>query len=123
MTIEGSRWFRRLIKECRAISPHLRVKRIKLGFYRIYWRGAYLHEVYKEMPQVGYTMDDLDPRFENQKYFEEYEDQADLTRKIKNYVEGYYDAADHIRTRVYMMKHDKEYNERATNAYKTVVVK
>lgn len=85
--------------------------------------NAYIHEVYKEMPQVGYDYDDLDPRFEDKKYHEEFEDSNELTRKVKNYVEGYYDSLDRIRTRVYMMKNDKEFNERATNAYKQMVVK
>lgn len=121
--LEGSRWFRRLIKDCRKISPHLRIKSIKLGFYRITWKGAYLHEAYKEMPQIGYDLDDLDPRFEDKKYFEEYEDNAELTRNIKNFVEGYYDSLSRIRTRVYMMRNDKEFNEKSTNAYKEFVVK
>lgn len=72
---------------------------------------------------MGYDLDDLDPRFENQKYYEEYEDNAELTRNIKNFVEGYYDSLDTIRTRNYMMKTSPEYNERATNAYKQMVVR
>lgn len=120
---EGSRWFRRFCKDCKKISPHLKIKRIKLGFYRIYFKQAYLHEVYKEMPEHGYDIDDLDPRFESQKYFEEFEDRAELTRNIKNYVEGYWESLDRIRTRVYMMRHDKEFNESATKAYSQIYVK
>lgn len=123
MTLEGSRWFRRLVKDCRHISPHIRFKRIKCGFYRIYWQDAYLHEVYKEMPQIGYDMDDLDPRFESQKYYEEYEEEGEKTRKVKNFVEGYFDSLDRIRTRVYMMKTSQEYNERARSAYRQMIVK
>lgn len=121
--IEGSRWFRRLVKDARKISRDLRFVPVKLGFYRIYFRNAYLHEVYKEMPQKGYDMDDLDPRFENQKYYEEYEDSGEITRKIKNFVEGYWDSLDTLRTRVYMMRHDKEFNERTTKAYSHFYVK
>lgn len=120
---EGTRWFRRLIKDCKSISPHIRIKRIKLGFYRIYYNDAYLHEVYKEMPEHGYDIDDIDPRFENQSYYEEYEDNAELTRKIKNFVEGYWESIDRIRTRVYMMKNDKEFQTNAKNAYKQMRVK
>lgn len=115
---EGSLWFRRLYKECKKISPHIRFKRVKNGFYRLYWRQAYFHEVYKEMPMIGYTMDDLDPRFENQKYFEEYEDQYELTRKIKNFVEGYHDSHGTIERRNYMMRNDKEFYDTARKAYK-----
>jgi hypothetical protein len=120
---EGSIWFKRFYKDCKRISPQLRFVKVKLGFYRIYYKQAYIHEVFKEMPEKGYDLDDLDPRLESQKYFEEFEDNTELTRKIKNYIEGYWDSLDRIQTRVYMMKHDKEFNEKATNAYKTMVVK
>lgn len=121
--MEGSRWFRRFVREVTALSKDFRFKRIKCGFYRIYFRNAYVHEVYKEMPQHGYDMDDLDPRFESKKYYEEYEDRGEMTRKIKNFVEGYTDSMQTIRTRLYLMRNNKEYNENATNAYKEMRVK
>lgn len=119
----GSRWFRRFVKDCKKISPYIRIKRIKLGFYRIYWKQAYLHEVYAEMPQKGYDIEAYDPRFENKGYYEEFEDNAELTRNIKNFVEGYWDSLDTMRTRVWMMKHDKEFNEKSTKAYQQVTIK
>jgi len=121
--MKGSRWFRRLIRDCKRISPHIRFVRVKYGFYRIYWKRSYVHEVYSEMPQMGYDFIDLDPRFENKKYYEEYEDHGELTRKIKNYVEGYWDSIDRIRTRVYLLKNNKEFNEQASKAYQEFVVK
>jgi hypothetical protein len=120
---EGSIWFKRFYKEARKMSKHIRFKKIKCGFYRIYYGHAYMHEVYKEMPEKGYDMDDLDPRFEDKKYFEEYEDQAELTRKIKNFVEGYWDSIDTLRTRVYLMRNNAEYVNSANNAYKQMYVK
>ena len=111
------------MKDIPKISPDLRVVRVKLGFYRIYYRQAYLHEVYKEMPEHGYDFEDYDPRLDNQSYFEEYEDNATLIRTIKNYKEGYWDSLDTIRTRVFLMKNNAEFNEKATNAYKQMVVK
>lgn len=120
--IKGSYWFKRLYREATRLSPHLRFKRIKLGFYRIYWREAYVHEVYSEMPMIGYDYEDEDPRFENRKYYEEYEDQAELTRKVKNYMEGYYDAIDHIRKRIYLMRNDKDFYKEARQAYKQMRV-
>ena len=119
---EGSLWFRRLFRECKKISPHIRFKRIKYGFYRLYWRQAYLHEVYKEMPMIGYTHEIDDPRLESQKYFEEYEDGGEIVRKIKNFVEGYYDSIKRIRTRVYMMQNNREFYTAARNAYKQMRV-
>lgn len=105
------------------MSRHIRVKRIKLGFYRIYFKQAYLHEVYKEMPEFGYDMDDLDPRFESQKYFEEFEDNTELTRTIKNFVEGYWDSLDRVRTRLYMLRNNDEFLKNAMEAYQQMVVK
>lgn len=121
--IEGSRWFRRLVKEARKMDRNLRFKKIKCGFYRIYYKNAYLHEVYKEMPQKGYDMDDLDPRFEDKKYFEEYEDAGEITRKVKNFVEGYVDSIDTVRTRVFMMRNNKEFHDNATKAYQEMRIK
>lgn len=116
-------WFKRFKKEVKRISPHLRMKRLKLGFYRIYWQNAYLHEVYEEMGCNGYDIEDYDPRLESQSYFEELEDHYEMVRKLKNYKEGYYDARDRIRKRVYMMRNNQEFNERARNAYNHHYVK
>jgi len=122
--VEGSRWFRRLVNDIHKIDPYLRLKRAKFGFYRVYWKQAYIHEIYKEMPLIGYDFEDQDPRnFESQKYYEEYEDVNERTRKIKNFKEGYWDSLDRIKTRVYMMRHDKEFNKEATQAYQQVVIK
>lgn len=121
--LEGSRWFRRLVKDVRKIDPYLRVKRIKYGFYRIFWKQVYVHEIYKECPLIGHDVVENDHRIESQKYYEEYEDNAQLIRKIKNYKEGYWDAIDRIRTRVYMMRHNKEYHENASRRFQQFTVK
>lgn len=105
------------------MSADIRIVRIKYGFYRIYYKQGYLHEVYKEMPEHGYDLESYDPRFESQGYFEEFEDRAELTRKIKNFVEGYWDSIDTLRTRLFMIKNNAEFNEVASNAYKQVVIK
>lgn len=105
------------------MSSQLVFVRVRLGYWRIYWRGAYIHEVYSKMPEFGYDILDIDPRFENKSYYEEYEDSAELSQKIKNWVEGYHDSIDRVKTRVYLMKNNKEFNEKATNAYKQMVVK
>lgn len=121
---EGSRWFRRLIKDCENISNQIWFKRVKYGFFRIYWGQAYLYEVYKEMPQYGHDIYENDIRFvESKDYFEEHRDRAETTRKLKNYVEGYYEAFDAIRTRSWLMKFDKEYNRLAHEAYAYHVIK
>lgn len=123
----GTLWFQRFKKECEKMSPHIQFRRIKNGFYRIYWTGggepAYMYECYKDMPYKGYEWFEVDPRLESQKYFEEWEDKVELTRKIKNYVEGYYESIHRIKTMIYMFKNDKEYRETATKAYRTMKVK
>ena len=121
---QGTRWFRRLLKDIKKIDPYLRVVRAKFGFYRIYWKQTYIHEIYKEMPLIGYDFTIEDPRMlESQKYFEEYEDSNEITRKVKNYKEGYWDSLDRIKTRVWMMRHHKEFNKEATKAYQKMVIK
>lgn len=124
---EGSIWFKRFYKECKKISNHIKFKRIKYGFYRIYWQGggnsAYLYEVYKEMPSKGYDIEDLNMKLEDKKYYEEREDNVELIRRIKNFVEGYYDSMPKIKRRIYMFKNNKEFRDTAINGYKTRVVK
>lgn len=116
-------WFRRLLKDCKRLSSHIKVKRIKNGFFRIYYKQAYIHEIYKEAPLIGYTMDFLDPRFESKKFWESKEDKADLTRNVKNYVEGYWDSLDRIRTRVYLFRNNDEFYKTAVKGYQTMVIK
>ena len=120
---EGSRWFRRFIRDCEKISSHIRIVRIKYGFFRIFWDQAYIMECYKEMPQFGHDIYERDVRFEEKKFAEEYEDRAELTRKIKNYVEGYWDSIDRLKTRTWLMQNDKTYHEQAMQAYRQFVIK
>jgi hypothetical protein len=124
---EGSVWYKRLKKEAEQLSPHIRFIPIKLGFVRIYWdKGgtpAYIHEVYRWMPAKGYDIDENDPRFESLRYYEEYEESAMMTLKLKNFVEGYYDSIAAIRKRVYNLKNCKEAYKTYTDAYKEVRVK
>lgn len=124
---KGSYWFMRFQRDCKKISSAIRFKRIKYGYYRIYWMGcgenAYLGECSKEMPLVGYDIEEKDIRLESQKYYEEYEDHIELSNKIKNFVEGYKEQIDHLKTRVYMMKHNKEFYKTATTGYRQIRVK
>jgi hypothetical protein len=120
---KGSRWFRRLVKEIKKLSPDFKIVHAKYGFYRIYWRNAYIHEVYDSMPYKGYDIEEEDLRNVSQSYYEEYEDSNEITRKIKNYVEGYWDSFDTIRTRLYMLKNDEEFRNNAQKAYQQFVVK
>ncbi len=121
---EGSLWFRKLIKDCEKISNRIWFKRIKHGFFRIYWGQAYIYEVYKEMPQYGHDIYENDIRLvESREHYEKYQDRAELTRKIKNYVEGYSEAFDAIRTNAYLMKTNTEHNKQATQAYANHVIR
>ena len=122
LVINGSFWFKRFMREARKLSPYLRFKRIKYGFFRIYYKQAYIHEVFQEMPIIGHDIEEIDQRFENQKYYEEFEDNAQLTRKIKNYIEGYYDSIQTLRRRIYMIRNNKEFFETASRAYRVMKV-
>jgi hypothetical protein len=118
-----SKWFKRLRSDCKRLSPHIRFKRIRMGFWRIYYNRAYLHEVYEDMSMKGYDIVSYNPRLENQSYYEEYEDSIDTIRNVKNYVEGYYDSSDRIKTRLWMHRHDKEFNQESDQAFQQIVVK
>ena len=94
-----------------------------MGFYRIYWKDAYMHECYSEMPYKGYDIEEEDPRLMDKKYYEEYEDNVQLTRKIKNFVEGYVDSMNKIKKRVWLFKNDDEHYKQAKRAYAQMKVK
>ena len=75
------------------------------------------------MPANGFDITEPNPRFDSLKYYQQYEDVDEITRKVKNYKEGYYDATDTIRKRVFLSRTHKEYHENATKAYKKVNIK
>mgnify|MGYP000953405291 CR=1 FL=1 len=125
--LNGSVWFKRLVADCKKLSPHLKFVPVKHGFYRIYWKSgvksAYVHEVYMWMPMKGYDIEEKDLRFSSKQYYEQYEDRAELTLKIKNFVEGYYDSMDTLKKRVLLLRNNKEFLQNAERAYQNVVVK
>lgn len=121
--MEGSYYFKRIIEEARKISPHIRFKRIKYGFYRIYYKSAYIGECSKDMTQIGYDIEAKNYHFEDKRYFQEYEDTIDSTARLKNFREGYWQTLDRLRTRIYMFRHDKEFYERALKGYSQMRVK
>lgn len=127
MIEKGTRWFRRFVKEAQAMSPHIKFKRIKYGFYRIFWVGdgesAYIGECCKYMPQFGYEIEEKNFQLESKKYFEEYEDNAELIQKIKNFREGYWDSIDRFKTNVYLLKNNSEHRKEAQAAYREFKVK
>lgn len=75
------------------------------------------------MPFKSYEIEEKDIELISQKHYEEYEDNFTLTRNVKNYVEGYVDSIDTLRTRIYMLKNNKAFREEATKAYRQVKVK
>lgn len=120
---EGSPWFRRLMRDLRKMSKHFRVRRIRNGFYRIYWKDAYVHEVYKEMPCRGYSWYTESPYKESLKLMQEWEQDGDIQRKVKNFVEGYYEAIKAIKLRTYQFKNNDEHYRIAKDMYRNVVIK
>ena len=123
----GTMWFKRFYKEACAMSPHIRFKRIKFGFYRLFWIGdgvsAYIGECSKDMSEIGYEMEEKNFQLENKKYYEDYEDNAEYIQKIKNFKEGYWDSITRLRTKIYMLKNNQEFRKEAQDAYHTVIVK
>lgn len=127
MIEKGSIWFRRFRTEAEKMSKHIRFKRIKFGFYRIFWVGdginAYLMECSKDMPQFGYDIEEKNFQLESKSYYEEYEDNAELIQKIKNFKEGYWDSIDRLKTNIYLFKNNKEHRKEQQAAYKEFKVK
>lgn len=120
---EGSYWFRRLVRDLYRMSKHFKVRRIRHGFFRIYWKDAYVHEVYKEMPARGYEWYTESPYKDSLRLMQEWEQDGELQRKIKNYVEGYYESIKAIRLRTYQFKNNDEHYRIAKDMYKKVVIK
>lgn len=120
---EGSYWFRRLVRDLYKTSKYFKVRRIRHGFFRIYWKDAYVHEMYKEMPYRGYTWYTESPYKESYKLMQEYEQDGDIQRKVKNFVEGYAEASKAIKIRLYQFKNNDEHYRLAKDMYKTVVIK
>ena len=116
-------WFKRLEKDIHNLSSNIRLVRGRNGFYRVYFKNAYLHEVFEELPQQGYDFEDYDPRFESQDYYEEFEYVDDLIRKVKNYKEGYWDAIGTIKRRFWLLRNNLDFYNEATGLYKDMVVK
>ena len=120
---EGSPWFRRFIRDLFRISKHFTVRRIRCGFFRIYWKEAYVHEIHKEMPYRGYVWYTESPYKDSLKLVQEYEQDGEIQRKVKNFVEGYSEAIKTIKLRTYQFKNDDEYYRIAKDMYKQVVIK
>lgn len=120
---EGSYWFRRLVRDLYRMSKHFRVRRIREGFFRIYWKDAYVHEMYKEMTYKGYVWYSDSPYKESFKLVQEYEQDGEIQRKVKNFVEGYAEASKAIKLRVYQFKNNDEHYRLAKDMYKQLVVK
>lgn len=120
---EGSPWFRRLMKELHQSSKYFRVRRIRNGFFRIYWKDAYVHEVYKEMPKRGYSWYTDSPYKDSLKLMQQWELDGDIQRKVKNFVEGYDEASKAIKLRVYQFKNNDEHYRIAKDMYKHAVIK
>ncbi len=122
--MEGSYWFQRFVKYAKTLNSEIRVKRINFGFYRIYYRNFYLGECYKEMPQYGHDIYEKNLRLmSDKKYYEQFEDRIEKIRKIKNFVEGYWESVDKLRTRFYLLKHNDEFNKTSSEGYGNMKIK
>ena len=104
-------------------SKHFKVRKIRHGFFRIYWKDAYVHEVYKEMPMRGYTWYTESPYKDSLKLVQEWEQDGEIQRKVKNFVEGYWEALKAIELRVFQFKNNREHYDLAKDMYKNVVIK
>lgn len=122
-----SYWFRRFVRHCRKLSPYIEVVPLKHKFCRIYWRGggkcAYLYEVPMDMEEFGREWTHYNPRLESQQFYEEYEDNIDVIKQVKNFKEGYWEAIDRINTKFFLLRNNEEFRKSAEQMYKNVHVK
>lgn len=121
--MKGSYWFNRFKKDVKKISPDIVIREIRNGFYRIYYKNAYIGECWGNMPEMGYDIFERSQGFENYEYYQDYHSNADTALRVKNFVEGYWESLEKIRIRLYQFKNDKEFYERAINGYKTMRIK
>ena len=120
---EGSPWFRRFVRDLYRISKHIRVVRIRCGFFRVYYKDAYVHEVYKEMPYRGYVWYTESPYKDSLRLVQEWEQDGEIQRKVKNFVEGYSEATHAVKLRIYQFKNNDEHYQIAKDMYRTCVIK
>lgn len=127
MSTEGTGHFRRFKKEAEALSSHIRFKRLKKGFYRIYWMGggkpAYMYECFKNMPYRGYQWESKNLKLEDKKYYEAKEDKIDTIYRVKNFREGYSESIRRMKTIYYQFRKNDEHYTIATEGFKRMNVK
>lgn len=105
------------------MDSQIRVVRLKLGFWRIYWKNHYIGELFEEMGSQYHDIEGYDPRLESQKYYEEFEDHVKMVRTIKNFAEGYYDSLIKFQKRIYQLRHNPEFWERSKRAWEDSSIK
>ncbi len=118
-----SYWFLRICQDLKKMDSQIRIVRLKLGFWRVYWKGNYLGELFEEMSCQYHDTESYDPRLESQKYYEEYEDHIKLVRTLKNFTEGYYDSLAKFRRRIYQLRHNPEFWSRSKRLGDGAVIK
>lgn len=75
------------------------------------------------MPYRGYNIETDSPYKESFKLMQEYEQDGEIQRKVKNFVEGYVEAKKAILLREYQFKNNDEHYRTAKDMYKKVVIK
>lgn len=122
-----SYWFKRFVRDCQKLSPYIKIVPLKHKFCRIFWIGggysAYLYEVPLDMEEHGREWVHYNPRLESQQFYEEYEDNIDVIKEVKNYKEGYWEAFERMKTKFYMLRNSDEFRKEAEKAYRTIYVK
>jgi hypothetical protein len=105
------------------MSPHIRFQPIKHGFYRIYFRNAYIGECFKDMPEMGYEIFERSFQFDDYSHYQEFHDNVDTTLRVKNFVEGYWETKKRLRMKLYNIHMDKEFYATALKGYSQARIK
>lgn len=71
----------------------------------------------------GHDIEEKNWNMEDFSYWRTHGDVADQSAKLKNFREGYTETLNLLRTRTFMIKHDKEFYERARAGYSQLRIK
>jgi hypothetical protein len=75
------------------------------------------------MNLIGHDIEEKNWNMEDFSYYRQMDDLADQTARLKNFREGYVETLDMLRTRTFMIKHNKEFYERARQGYSQLRIK
>ena len=88
-----------------------------------YFDGRNLIDYINDSVKRFTTNVDIREGLEDYSFYQDHHDSAESTLRMKNFVEGYWETLDRLRTKVFMFRHDKEFYEKARQGYSQMRIK